>query len=260
MNPSYTGRFAPSPSGPLHFGSLVTAVASYVDAKASGGKWLVRIEDIDLPRTVPGAADQILRQLKSYGLNWDEEVIFQSKRSTEYQQALDHIREKTYWCSCSRKDIARCSCASAGISPKQGRSLKVRGEGNLEDFILVRADGCWAYQLAVVVDDAEQGITHVVRGADLLDSTPRQIYLQKLLHYRSPDYFHIPVVLDASGRKLSKQNHAEAVPQGDMQVIRKVVEFLGFFPPDNADPIEWAIRHWDRNQIQMNIEEIRRAS
>lgn len=247
----YTGRFAPSPTGPLHFGSLVTAIASYVDAHAHNGHWLVRIEDVDLSRTVAGAAHEILRQLKSFGLEWDGEIVYQSERSGLYEEALRRLDHKVYWCACTRKDSGRCVCSS-GLGPdQQGRSIRIRGTEEINDFIIRRADGCWAYQLAVVVDDADQGVTHVVRGEDLLDSTPRQIYLQRLLGYSTPDYFHVPLVADEWGSKLSKQNHADPVPAGDVTAIEAALRFLRHPPPPQVDPLEWAIQHWDRTRLDL---------
>jgi len=242
----YRGRFAPSPTGPLHFGSLVGALASYLDARAHGGTWLVRIEDIDGPRTVPGADRQILATLEAFGMRADEPPVWQSARTADYVQAFTALQDAglVYPCGCSRKEIAdslanaharhttlaypgTCRDGLKGKSPRAWR-LRVpepdaasiafddRWQGpqsqdlaaEVGDFVLKRADGQWAYQLAVVVDDANQGITHVVRGVDLLDSTARQIYLQRALHLPTPAYLHVPVVVDANGEKLSKQTGA----------------------------------------------------
>lgn len=244
---SYIGRFAPSPTGPLHKGSLVAAMASYLDARAHGGKWLVRIEDIDEGRTVPGAAEDILMCLQSFGMQWDGEVVWQSRRKALYQEAMEKLGSHVYPCGCTRREIAdsRVGVASdgaavypgtcrAGLAPgKSARAFRLRvpdgGDGRITfedrwmgtvtqelgtevgDFVLKRADGFWAYQLAVVVDDADQGVTHVVRGADLLDSTPRQIYLQRLLGVATPSYLHVPVVTNDQGEKLSKQTGARAL-------------------------------------------------
>jgi glutamyl-Q tRNA(Asp) synthetase len=196
-----TGRFAPSPTGPLHFGSLVTAVASYDDARSKGGQWLVRIEDLDTPRNVPGADTHILRTLEAFGLEWDGAVLYQSTRLDAYQTALEQLKRggHLYPCSCSRTATAPCTCTS-------GPRLRVRYPKG--DFTVLRPDGIFAYQLAVVVDDAFQGVTSVVRGDDLLDSTPRQIHLQKLLGLPTPTYKHIPVVVNERGEKLSKQTLA----------------------------------------------------
>lgn len=245
----YIGRFAPSPSGPLHAGSLVAAMASYLDAKAHHGQWLVRIEDIDETRTVPGAAEYILQTLLIFGMQHDGEVVVQSKRKFLYQQACDHLAAHTYPCACTRKEIADSSLGfaadGAAIYPgtcrngidknKSARTLRVRvadvGDKNetitfndrwrgsltqhlateVGDFVLKRADGFWSYQLAVVVDDAAQDITHIVRGTDLLESTARQIYLQRLLGSPTPSYMHVPVVVNQQGEKLSKQTGAQAL-------------------------------------------------
>ena len=251
MNQPYIGRFAPSPSGPLHAGSLVAALASYLDARWHQGAWLVRIEDIDEGRSVPGAAEGILALLDALGMHADGEVVWQSRRKDLYQAAAERIGQDTYPCGCNRREIAdsRLGVAPDGAAIYAGtcrhglgpgrtmRSLRVRvPEAGLDeitfvdrfagkvtqhlaldsgDFLLKRADGFWAYQLAVVVDDAVQGVTDVVRGADLLDSTPRQIYLQRLLGVPTPRYLHVPVVRNANGEKLSKQTGALAVAAGD---------------------------------------------
>jgi len=228
----YRGRFAPSPTGPLHFGSLVAALGSYLDAKAHGGEWLVRIEDIDTPRVVPGAADHILRTLERFGLHWDGPVLYQSSRIEAYESALDDLRRRglVFPCSCSRKDIGdrypgTCRAGQRGRCDALSWRLRVSGEQvefedrrlglqrqNVEDyigdFVLKRTDGLFAYQMAVVVDDAAQGITDVVRGEDLLDSTARQILLQRALGFPRPRYLHLPVVLNKLGQKLSKQTGA----------------------------------------------------
>src|SRR5439155_8369804 len=253
----YTGRFAPSPTGPLHMGSLIAALASWLDARAAGGQWLVRIEDLDRPRAVPGAADEILRALERLGLHWDGEVVYQSRRDALYSAALDKLRAHTYWCSCTRREIADSSLAlatdGAHIYPGTcrarkapgGRALRIRTdkeeirfrdrlqgaqsqvlERDIGDFVLYRADGLFAYQLAVVVDDAAQGITDVVRGADLLDSTPRQIHLQQLLALPTPRYLHVPVALDTAGGKLSKQTAAAPI-ETDPCALRRALAFLG---------------------------------
>jgi glutamyl-Q tRNA(Asp) synthetase len=236
---SYRGRFAPSPTGPLHAGSLVAALASYLDAKAHGGQWLVRIEDVDTPRCIAGMDTTILQQLPDLGLLTDEPPVYQSQRSAMYQQALDKLilENKVFPCSCSRKDVAAAIAKANPLAkPKHGELVYpgtcrhgmtqalapsaqpawrfiTRGEvqAQIGDFVLKRADGCFTYQLAVVVDDALQGITHVVRGADLLDNTPRQIALQQALGYATPQYLHTPLVMAADGEKLSKQNGAGAL-------------------------------------------------
>lgn len=249
MTSRYIGRFAPSPTGPLHAGSLVAAMASYLDARAHGGKWLLRIEDIDEARTMPGADEAILQALNAFGMQWDGEVVWQSGRKQLYQAAFERLQTHVYPCGCTRREIAdsRVGIASDGAAIYPGtcrtglaagrtaRAYRLRvpdpsdpaGWIGFEDrwlgrqvqqlatavgdFVLKRADGFWAYQLAVVVDDAEQGVTHVVRGADLLDSTARQIYLQRLLKVATPDYLHVPVVSNAQGEKLSKQTGARAL-------------------------------------------------
>ncbi|MBA2411827.1 MAG: tRNA glutamyl-Q(34) synthetase GluQRS [Burkholderiaceae bacterium] len=239
----YKGRFAPSPTGPLHAGSLAVALASWLDARAANGVWLIRIEDLDPPRTVPGAARLIVETLKRYGLESDEPIVFQSTRSDHYQAAFARLQGKglIYGCACSRKDVDNMieaqsgrrfsvypgTCAGGAPCGKPIRAYRVRvpekeifffdraADGcaqhlqrDVGDFIVKRADDLWAYQLAVVVDDAAQGITDVVRGADLLDNTPRQIFLQHALETSTPRYLHIPLVLNAKGEKLSKQTGA----------------------------------------------------
>lgn len=265
-----TGRFAPSPSGPLHFGSLVAALASWLDARATASRWLVRIEDLDQPRVQHGASDEILRTLDRLGLYWDGEVTFQSRRIALYEQALARLRD-TYLCGCSRREIADSAvslaadgaqvypgtCRAGLPAGKSARALRIRVAGSVTlrdrvqgeltqdlerevgDFVLRRADGQFAYQLAVVVDDADQGVTDVVRGADLLDSTPRQIYLQRLLGLPAPRYLHVPVAVDARGEKLSKQTGAGAIGKAD---LRSALRFLG--QPDSETPAE-AARAWD---------------
>lgn len=216
-----TGRFAPTPSGPLHFGSLVAAVASYLDARAGGGKWLVRMEDIDTARVVAGVADQILAMLDRFGFEWDGPVLYQSTRIDAYQEALEQLKRGgfVYPCSCSRTTTERCQCTS-------GPRWRVRFPG--DDFTVLRADGIFAYQLAVVVDDAYQGVTDVVRGADLLDSTPRQMHLQKLLGLPTPRYVHVPVVRNEKGEKLSKQTLAPALDGNQAgELLGCALRFLG---------------------------------
>jgi glutamyl-Q tRNA(Asp) synthetase len=260
----YTGRFAPSPTGPLHKGSLVAAMASYLDAKAQQGCWLVRIEDIDEARTVPGSAEEILDALRVLGMTWGGDVVWQSQRKDLYQMAFERLGSHVYACGCTRREIAdsRIGVASdgaavypgtcrhglaAGKTPRAWR-LRVpdagsdciafadRGMGSraqhlaseVGDFILKRADGFWAYQLAVVVDDGAQGVTHVVRGADLLDSTARQIYLQGLLGLATPRYLHVPVITNDAGEKLSKQTGAQALNLADpLKELLEAATFLG---------------------------------
>jgi glutamyl-Q tRNA(Asp) synthetase len=273
MNPPYIGRFAPSPTGPLHAGSLVSALASWRDARAHGGRWLVRMEDVDAPRCVAGAAQEILRQLRALGLHPDGEVMVQSQRSAAYADALQRLvsRGWAYPCACSRRDI-ELALHQAGVRPErhagavypgtcrqglQGRPARawrldvarVLGDLGLGpvlhwddrrigpqsqdvarevgDFVLRRADGLWAYQLAVVVDDAEQGVTDVVRGMDLLDNTARQIVLQRALGLHTPRYLHVPLVLGPHGEKLSKQNGAAALDVNDpARCLRQAAEVL----------------------------------
>jgi glutamyl-Q tRNA(Asp) synthetase len=275
----YVGRFAPSPTGPLHFGSLVAALASWLDARAARGKWLVRIEDLDAPRSQPGASDSILRTLEGFGLAWDGPVAYQSLRSPLYDAAMLQMQRHTYWCGCSRREIGDSSLGLASdgapIYPgtcrgglpegRAARALRLRACGTIEfrdrvqgeqlqalesdvgDFVLYRADGQFAYQLAVVVDDAEQGITDVVRGADLLDSTARQIYLQRLLRYPTPRYLHVPLVVNSAGEKLSKQTGAEPVRLLHRDdTLRKALTFLGQLPASDLDE---AIANWDPARI-----------
>jgi glutamyl-Q tRNA(Asp) synthetase len=207
-----TGRFAPTPTGHLHFGSLVTAVASYLDARAQGGNWLVRIEDIDTPRVVPGAADDILRTLEHFGFEWDGPVLHQSTRLDAYQDALDHLKQNGF-------------VYSVFVPANNANRWRVRFCE--DDFTVLRSDGIFAYQLAVVVDDAYQQITEVVRGADLEDSTPRQLHLQKLLGLPSPGYRHVPVVTNENGEKLSKQTQAPPLdPDHAAELLANALRFL----------------------------------
>jgi glutamyl-Q tRNA(Asp) synthetase len=276
----YVGRFAPSPSGPLHFGSLVAALASWLDARAARGRWLLRIEDLDLPRTQPGAAADIQRCLERLGLAWDGPVLYQSLRAARYEDALQRLQPSTYWCGCTRREVADSALGLAAdgaqIYPgtcrpglpagKAARALRIKSglesivfvdrvqgtqEQNLArevgDFVLYRADGQVAYQLAVVVDDAEQGVTDVVRGADLIDSTARQIYLQRLLGYPAPRYMHLPVAVNARGEKLSKQTGALPVdPARRDELLPRVLAFLGQRATSELDE---AIAHWDATRI-----------
>jgi len=267
VNTPYIGRFAPSPSGPLHAGSLVAGLASYLDARWHNGTWLVRIEDIDEDRCSPEAAEGILALLDALGMHADGEIVWQSRRKHLYQAAAERIDQDTYPCGCNRREIADSRLGFApdgaavyagtcrhGLGPgREMRSLRVRvpepGADEIifidrfagrvtqhlatdsGDFVLRRADGFWAYQLAVVVDDIEQGVTDIVRGADLLDSTPRQIYLQHLLNVPTPRYLHVPVVRNENGEKLSKQTGALAVMAGDepaaVAALLDAARFLG---------------------------------
>lgn len=273
----YCGRFAPSPTGPLHLGSITTALASWLDARAHEGRWLVRIEDIDTPRCLPGADQHILQTLQIFGLQWDAPPVWQSQRTARYEAALAQLLADgaVYPCACSRKRISETLSLQTERMPKRHQTLLYPGtcrpshfpDGKLPanqqalawrvqvpepeaadinfkdrwcdhchqnlaetvgDFVLKRADGLWAYQIAVVVDDAEQGITHIVRGDDLLDSTARQIWLQRLLGYPQPRYLHLPVIVNAQGEKLSKQTGAEAVdPSDPAAVLQRAAQHLG---------------------------------
>jgi glutamyl-Q tRNA(Asp) synthetase len=276
----YVGRFAPSPTGPLHFGSLVAAVAGWLDARQSGGQWLLRMEDLDRPRVVPGAADAILRQLENFGLAWDGAVVYQSERLELYEGAIRGLGSHGYPCACTRKELEDSALAIDGsrIYPgtcrgglpagKPGRALRLRTspepirftdrvQGSIEqsvereagDFVLRRADGIISYQLAVVVDDAAQGVTDVVRGADLLDSTARQIHLQRLLGLATPRYLHVPVATNADGEKLSKQTRASDSRPED---IPQALQFLGLSPPTGIagmELLDWAVRNWDPARV-----------
>lgn len=285
----YRGRFAPSPTGPLHFGSLVAAVGSFLEARSRGGEWLVRMEDLDLPRSVPGAADDILRTLDAFGLYWDGEVMVQSARNEAYRAALAELEKlgAVYPCACTRKEIVDSAISGIdgpvypgicraglpeGRAPRamrvhtdstpinfedalQGRISQIL-ETEVGDFVVRRADGLFAYQLAVVVDDAEQAITHIVRGADLLDSTPRQIYLQQLLSQPTPVYLHLPVAVNERGEKLSKQTLAPAVSAANpVAELCEVLVFLKQEPPEDLkdadldDFWKWAIAHWRADRL-----------
>ena len=294
----YRGRFAPSPTGPLHFGSLVAAVGSYLDALAHGGEWLVRIEDVDTPRNVPGADADILRTLENFGFEWQGEVLYQSTRGEAYAAALDQLTAAglAYGCACSRKEIAQvlatqgqgqqrhgelvypgtCRPENGGLHGREARAWRLHIAACLQrdglpadalthwqdrrlgpqsqrvaeavgDFVLRRADGLWAYQLAVVVDDAAQGITDVVRGEDLTDNTARQIVLQRALGLPTPRYLHTPLVLGANGEKLSKQNAAEPLPEGGaaqcVANLQAAAVALGLPAVSAASP-EAALRQW----------------
>ena len=285
----YRGRFAPSPTGPLHFGSLVAAVGSYLDARAHDGEWHVRIEDIDPPRVAPGAADEILKTLEACGMEWTGTVVYQSARSDAYHAAVHALRRAgaLYPCACSRREIADSAvagiegyvypgtCREGLAAERTARAwrLGTRGakiafddvlqgriehdlEAQIGDFVLYRADSVYAYQLAVVVDDAQQAMTDVVRGADLLDSTPRQIYLQRLLGLPTPRYAHLPVAVDTRGEKLSKQTLAEAIDSKHVSVsLVQALRFLGQEPPphlarEHACAVwAWALENWKFDRI-----------
>jgi glutamyl-Q tRNA(Asp) synthetase len=274
----YIGRFAPSPSGPLHFGSLVAALASYLDARAHHGKWLLRMEDLDPAREPPEAAGQILRAMDAYGLQWDGEVLYQSSRLDAYREALHTLEEKglIYACDCTRQQIQalggvydnRCrtrhmqsqDCALRVMVEDRSIQFHDRIQGVFSqhllqgcgDFVLLRKDGLFAYQLAVVVDDAFQNISDIVRGSDLLDSTPRQIYLQACLGFPTPRYAHIPVAVNEEQQKLSKQHFATPLDlHQPVASLLRALRFLGqHLDPelprsDVATVLAWAIAHWD---------------
>lgn len=273
---AYCGRFAPSPSGPLHFGSVVAALGSWIEARAARGRWLLRIEDIDPPREKPGAAAAILQTLDTLGLAWDGPVLYQRTRLDAYREALARLAAAglTFHCRCSRRDLGegiypgRCRILDLPPGPRRAVRLRVpdlrvalidglqgpyaqRLAAEIGDFVIWRADGLPAYHLAVVVDDAWQGVTHVVRGSDLLRSTPRQILLQRLLDLPAPRYLHLPLALDLDGLKLSKQTRAAPVDgRAPGRTIADALRFLGHAPPGEltgAGPGElltWALAHW----------------
>jgi glutamyl-Q tRNA(Asp) synthetase len=284
----YTGRFAPSPTGPLHFGSLIAALASFADARSAGGRWLVRIEDLDPPREQPGAIELILRALEQYGFEWDGPVMMQSAREAAYADALERLRAggRIFSCGCTRLELSGGrlgvggervypgTCRNGLPSGRRPRSWRLRVDESetaftdrvqgrqsqvlardVGDFIVRRADRRWAYQLAVVVDDAEQGVTDVVRGADLLASTPRQISLQRQLGLPTPRYAHVPVVVDADGEKLSKQTRAAPLPlERPQTALASAWRFLDQAAPDDefgsaAEFWRWAIPRWDPRRI-----------
>ena len=285
----YRGRFAPSPTGPLHFGSLIAAVGSYLDARSAGGAWLVRMEDLDRRREAKGAADEILLTLEAYGFEWDGAVMRQSDRDTAYAAALERLEREgaVFPCACTRREVSDSTlggtiepvypgtCSNGMRAGRPARSIRLRvgdavisfrdrlqGEiaqnlaSEVGDFVVRRADGPFAYQLAVVVDDFEQGITDVVRGADLLASTPRQILLQRRLGYPNPRYLHLPVALNREGDKLSKQTHAAPLElgEGPLQLWR-ALSFLGQEPPrelageTTAAVWGWARANWRPQRI-----------
>ena len=287
------GRFAPSPTGPLHFGSLIAAVASYLCARQhSDSKWLLRIEDVDMQRKQKGAASSIIKTLEAYGFEWDGEITYQSQRTEHYQAALESLSDSIYPCSCSRKDLQSLSnemtygynypglCRN-GLQNTDVKNPSIRVktnnqkicfqdecqpdlfcqeiEADIGDFILKRRDGLFAYQLAVVVDDHLQDINHIVRGADLFDNTPRQIYLQQLLGYQMPSYLHFPVATTKDGKKLSKQNLSPEInivsPHSILTILLKALMFLGQNPPttnefDHLDDLwKWARLNFDIDKI-----------
>ena len=282
MNTPYIGRFAPTPSGYLHFGSLVAALASYLDARAVGGRWLLRMENLDPPREMPGAQDAILRTLETYGLEWDGELVRQSERHAEYAAVIARLFAQglAYACICSRKQLD----GYAGIYPGFCRNAchadddaairlrvpeleyhfidRVQGEfrqhlgREVGDFVIRRRDGLFAYQLAVVLDDAWQGVTDVVRGADLLDSTPRQLYLQELLGLPQPRYLHVPLIIQPDGHKLGKSYRSPPLAADEAgPLLLRALRALGQQPPANllgaapAELLAWGIAHWDATRI-----------
>ncbi|MEX2468473.1 MAG: tRNA glutamyl-Q(34) synthetase GluQRS, partial [Pseudohongiellaceae bacterium] len=279
----YVGRFAPSPTGPLHMGSLIAALASFLDARANQGSWLVRMEDLDPPREVQGAAAQILDQLQQFGMQWDGEVLYQSQRHGAYSRALSRLEARglVYRCDCSRARIRALGsvydghCRERSLPPTAHFALRLRTdmtpvtfsdaiqgdrrqvvEREVGDFVIRRKDGLFAYQLAVVVDDAYQNISHVLRGYDLLESTARQIYLQRCLQLPMPGYAHIPIIVNADGEKLSKQHFARPVNAAMApQLLHEALKFLGLRPPADqrqakvATQLEWAIGHWDIQSV-----------
>ncbi|HEX6927736.1 MAG TPA: tRNA glutamyl-Q(34) synthetase GluQRS [Gammaproteobacteria bacterium] len=287
----YRGRFAPSPTGDLHMGSLVAAVASYLEARTRKGEWLVRVEDLDPPREVPGSADRMLHCLENFGFEWDGDVLFQSSRDDAYRKAIQRLRDagKAYPCACSRAEIAEQARQTGpegpvypgtcrhGLRPdREGRAIRLRTcdedicfddrlQGricqnpghDIGDFVIRRTDGWFAYQLAVVVDDAWQGVTDVVRGADLLLSTPRQIWLQRQLGLPQPEYLHIPLLLDAAGSKLSKQARSLPVnPARPGTALFDALRLLEQSPPRTLTGArlpeiwDWALKNWQASRLR----------
>ena len=278
----YVGRFAPSPTGRLHMGSMVAALASWLDARSQNGTWLLRMEDLDPPREVPGAADDILRTLEAFGLTWDGQVVYQSQRHALYAQALDALKRegRAFGCICTRKDLASTSAnglypgtCKAGLPqgetprswrfdmPVQAQSWMDHGLGVstvagevMGDFVLKRADGHWAYHLAVVVDDAAQSVTHVVRGADLWTSTAAHMALQHALNLQTPEYVHVPLVTNDQGQKLSKQTCAQPVLPGDAaRVLATALRTLGQPVPNLDEPhamLQEAVASWDVSKLR----------
>lgn len=284
----YRGRFAPSPTGPLHMGSLISALASFCQARSQQGVWLVRMEDLDTAREQKGAADDILKTLDAFGLRWDESVLYQSQRHALYEYALEQlrVRKAVYPCACSRKEILQgltdeeplrypghCRLGITDGRPARAIRLKtddqiirfvdlIQGEfeqnvnQSVGDFVLKRADGFYAYQLAVVMDDAEQGINEIVRGADLLDNTPRQRFLQSVLSLPQVQYAHVPVAVNGAGEKLSKQTRAKPIlAESAMTSLLQALEFLGQAPPPHSDfqhvhdLLLWAVSNWRLDRV-----------
>jgi len=279
---SYRGRFAPSPSGLLHFGSLVTALASYLDAKHQNGTWLVRIEDIDPPREQQGAATEILKTLEAYGMFWDEDVLYQSQQTALYNDVLSYLAKQklSYRCRCTRADIKALGgiyqghCKHLAVSEKNSAIRLLNSnvvvqyhdiiQGNVhcdqalaaEDFTIFRKDGLFAYQLAVVIDDIYQGISHIIRGCDLLEPTARQLSFFQIINAQSPQYGHVPLVVTKQGYKLSKQNKALAIDINNPQSsLIQALDFLGQSPPSELvtssveNIMQWAIKHWSIDKV-----------
>jgi glutamyl-Q tRNA(Asp) synthetase len=274
-----TGRFAPSPTGPLHLGSLVAAVGSWLFARVVGGRWLVRVEDLDTARVVRGSEQEILEALRRYGLRWDGEIVHQSERTALYDAALARLRAKglAYDCACSRAEVERAASAPVGSEPvypgtcrnglppgRTARATRFRApeqavgfddiiaghvEDRVDDFVVKRADGPYAYQLAVVVDDAQQGVTQVVRGGDLLSSTARQIALQRSLDLPQPDYAHLPLVIGADGSKLGKRDGALPLPALDESRVRSTLSAAFRILGIDANSLEEAVKKFDPHCI-----------
>ncbi|MDX2351751.1 tRNA glutamyl-Q(34) synthetase GluQRS [Stutzerimonas xanthomarina] len=278
----YIGRFAPTPSGYLHFGSLIAALASYLDARAVGGRWLLRMEDLDPPREMPGAQSAILRALEAYGFQWDGEMVRQSDRLDVYNTVIERLRQDghAYACTCSRKQLQAFAGLYPGFCREAGRDThdaairlrvpdrtysfndRVQGQYSQDlgrevgDFVIRRRDGLIAYQLAVVLDDAWQGITDVVRGADLLDSTPRQLFLQELLGLSRTRYLHVPLIIQPDGHKLGKRYRSPPLePAEATPLLLRALRALGQTTPSELtdalpdEVLTWAIAHWDAERI-----------
>lgn len=282
----YIGRFAPSPTGAVHFGTLIAAVASYLQARTRQGQWLIRMEDVDAIRKVEGSDSDILRTLEHFGFEWDGNIVYQTQRTELYEEALERLSEHVFACTCSRKQLGTSqqfqktgiypgTCRTRNRIPKQEHAIRllvpdtlitfddaVMGEQgqNLKDecgdFVIKRRDGLFAYQLAVVVDDADQGVSEIVRGADLLDSTARQIHLQQRLSYPTPDYLHLPLALEKDGSKLSKQSQSMPVDKNKPGLaLYNALTFLGQQPAAElqrqsvADIWLWAMENWSIDKI-----------
>ena len=292
----YKGRFAPSPTGPLHFGSLVAAVGSYLQARHAKGKWLVRIDAIDPPREQEGAADNILSTLEQFGFEWDEQILYQSKRQSYYQDVVDELirQQLAYPCSCSRSSILKKTgqrkgkiiypgfCRNGPLEKLSDYSIRLRtnrelirfndlimGEQTVDleasqgDFIIQRRDHLFSYHLASGIDDVEQGITEVVRGSDLLNCTPNQLHVQHVLKFRSPQYCHLPIAVSENGQKLSKQTHAQPIePHDAANLLVKTLKFLGQVPPielinsSKEEVWNWAIKHWQLNLVPQQSQQV----